>query len=58
MSGSRSTEDIEAEVRRLMASHAAIAPRGFDAQRQRNYLHALVDELLDEHLIASLLASL
>lgn len=43
-------ERIEAEVRRKMAAHAAIADRGFDTWRQRQTIHAAIDHLLDDYL--------
>ncbi|QSR25534.1 hypothetical protein CFH99_07850 [Nocardioides aromaticivorans] len=44
-------ERIEAEVRRKMAAHAAIADRGFDTWRQRQTIHVAIDELLDDYLL-------
>lgn len=42
-------ETLEAEVRKLMAAHAAIKPRGFDTIRQRDALHRRIDDLLDQY---------
>lgn len=42
---------LEAETRRHMAAHAAIPPRGWDAQRQRTHLHRIIDECLDAWLL-------
>lgn len=39
---------IEAQVRHLMAQHAAIKPRGFDSRRARELLHRQIDTALDE----------
>ena len=44
-------ERLEASVRRLMAQHARIAPRGFDSTRERDRLHRLIDTGLDEWLL-------
>ena len=48
----RNPEDIEAEVRKVMAAHAAIKARGFDSIKERARLHRLTDVLLDELAIA------
>ena len=48
----RNPEDIEAEVRKVMAAHAAIKARGFDSIKERGRLHRLTDVLLDELAIA------
>jgi hypothetical protein len=45
----RTTEAVEAEVRRLMAQHAAIVPRGWQGMKDREILHRKIDRLLDEH---------
>lgn len=39
---------IEYEVRRTMAEHARIEPRGWDSKRKRAELHEAVDILLDQ----------
>ena len=48
----RNPEDIEAEVRKVMAAHAAIKARVFDSIKERGRLHRLTDVLLDELAIA------
>lgn len=45
----RTPEVVEADVRRTMAEHAAIDPRGWQTERQRTILHQRVDRLLDEY---------
>ena len=54
----RNPEDIEAEVRKVMAAHAAIKPRGFDSIKERARLHRLVDTLLDEWSLIAGMAGL
>lgn len=44
-------EFIEAQVRVLMAAHAAILPRGWETIRQRQYFHRLIDAWLDDYLV-------
>lgn len=44
-------ERLEASVRRLMAQHASIEPRGYDTTRERARLHRLIDTGLDEWLL-------
>jgi hypothetical protein len=39
----------KAECLRLMAEHAAIAPRGFDSQRDRAKLHRQWDDAYDRY---------
>jgi len=43
----RQIELAEAVIELAMARHAAIAPRGFDSRRQREKIHAQIDEMLD-----------
>jgi hypothetical protein len=40
-------ERIEADIRRQMALHAAIAPRGWQSSGDRAALHKSIDGLLD-----------
>ena len=54
----RNPEDIEAEVRKVMAAHAAIKARGFDSIKERGRLHRLVDSLLDEWSLIAGMAGL
>lgn len=49
----RDAEEIEAEVRVLMARHSAIVARGFDSSKKRAGLHRTIDTLLDEWLMLS-----
>lgn len=42
-------ERCEAEIRRKMAAHAAIADRGFDSHRQRQVIHRQIDDLFDDY---------
>ena len=49
----RDPEELEAEVRVLMARHAAIVARGFDSVKKREGIHRKVDALLDEWLMLS-----
>ena len=44
----RDPEELEAEVRVLMARHAAIVARGFDSVKKRQGIHRTIDTLLDE----------
>jgi len=44
----RDPAEIEATIRRLMAAHTALAPRGWETIRQRQKIHARIDALLDE----------
>ena len=44
----RDAEEIEAEVRVLMARHSAIVARGFDSSKKRQGIHRKIDDLLDE----------
>jgi hypothetical protein len=41
-------ERIEADIRRQMAAHAAIDPRGWDSSRDRAAIRARIDRLFDE----------
>lgn len=45
----RTTEVVEAEVRKTMAQHAAIQNRGWQTARDRDILHRRIDRLLDEY---------
>ena len=54
----RNPEDIEAEVRKVMAAHAAIKARVFDSIKERGRLHRLVDSLLDEWSLIAGMAGL
>lgn len=45
----RCREDVEADVRVLMAKMSAIENRGFDTAAQRQILHVRIDRLLDEY---------
>lgn len=54
----RDGEQLEADVRKLMARHAATKARGWDGQRDRARLHAEIDVLLDDWLIVAGLAGL
>lgn len=44
----RCAEDVEADIRVLMAKHAAIVPRGWQGQTDRRVLHLRIDRLIDE----------
>lgn len=54
----RCREDVEADVRVLMAKHAAIENRGFDTAAQREILHRRIDDRLDEHAMFVAVAEL
>lgn len=45
----RTIDDVEADIRILMAKHAQILPRGWQTTQQRNILHQRIDRLLDEY---------
>lgn len=47
----RCADDVEADVRVLMAKHAKIEPRGWTTAQQRAILHKRIDAFLDEHAI-------
>jgi hypothetical protein len=42
---------VEAEIRRLMAKHSAINPRGWSTGQERATLHRLIDSYLDEYAL-------
>jgi hypothetical protein len=50
------TELVEAEIRRLMAKHSAINPRGWSSGRERATLHRIIDQYLDEHALLAEMA--
>lgn len=51
-------EGVEAEVRRLMAKHAGIAPRGWTSSEQRAVIHRMIDAQLDVHKVLAEIAAL
>lgn len=53
----RTPEDAEADVRVLMAKHAAIMARGWQTAKDREILHQRIDRLLDEHRYLTMVAA-
>ena len=51
MSESRTIEDVEADIRKAMAAHAAIEPRGWQTTLQRQMLHRRIDGWFDEYAL-------
>ena len=47
----RTIEHVEADIRKAMAEHAAILPRGWQTMQQRNILHRRIDGWLDEYAL-------
>ena len=45
----RTLETVEADIRKAMAAHAAIIPRGWQTTMQREMLHRHIDRWLDEY---------
>lgn len=45
----RTAEHVEADIRKAMAEHAKIPPRGWQSDRQRAILRDRIDRLCDEH---------
>jgi hypothetical protein len=45
----RTAEDVEADIRVLMAKHASISKRGWQTARDRDILHMRIDRLYDEY---------
>ena len=45
----RDLEHVEADIRKAMAEHAAIQPRGFDSIKARESLHRKIDAWFDEY---------